>query len=539
MKNQLGFIGVCAAYLAAAWAVACGSPQESDVGRQQQAVTAAHPTTVSTDADLAVPPRGEIQFYVAREARQTEAGVEFDPVWTERVLALYGGAEVEVRVARERFPNCGLEGTVTAFYRFDKAGEIFSMTLDGGDPEHVRTGRLFLPDGVTTCEMWLRSEREDGCVEYDSRFEENYHFPVHAWTPTVATFDAEWAESVDVELIAGSALVIDYDIERLPKCRINYRGYPSWNIHAWVSFDGAEPQSRPLVRFNYGQGGVPDGTYERELGVFAIPHDATSVALWFENNAYPPVCHEWDSNFGDNYAFPIRDPATVIVSPETVDPVFVDQTSIDTQLLEAWYSQKVIKDNFVGFDDASVRIDLEACPEISEFTRDCSEQVQALTRLEADGPVSPLLRPFTVGFQADAGGRLYAEGLNCSLMEIRTVTQGTALAADSFAGLGFFADGAMAFVPAEALHPVGETTIAAGNEAATIHRFIDVDICWAGTMSSSMHQSYAFKPYARFDATGDDGVLRVYRNWESVPNDHVLGPQRTRRIDRRDALVMP
>jgi hypothetical protein len=95
-------------------------------------------------------------------------------------------------------------------------------------------------------------------------------------------------------------VAIEYAHERLPNCRINYRGFPGWDIIAHAAFDGvAVPGASVLLRGN----GGGDGTFPVALAYFPIPWEAAELQLWFENNEYPPVCIDWDSNGGANYRF--------------------------------------------------------------------------------------------------------------------------------------------------------------------------------------------------------------------------------------------
>ncbi len=237
------------------------------------------------DSDLSVPPRAEISF-----------GSD----WMEHAnKPLFHGASVGLSVDPSRFPSCGTDGTVRAGLA-DSTGAIEEVVLDGGEPGRSRWGEATLPLEGEDLQIWLWVETDDGCIEYDSDFEQNYRFPLVNWHPIRVRFDADWSEHVEGTLVPGATLVVDYDWDRLPDCRVIYRGFPGWEILAHVRFDtGPDLPAQSVTR----NGGWTDPGVTPVLAVFPIPVDAHSIELWFENDQYPPTCHSWDSNWGQNYRF--------------------------------------------------------------------------------------------------------------------------------------------------------------------------------------------------------------------------------------------
>ena len=280
-------------------------------------------TWLAPDADLTVPPAGWLRFDVLFEHHGSESGVEVREIWDATAEPpLFAGASATIAVGARRFPRCGISGQVFAALRFDDGTEL-DLPLTGGDEASgQRTGTFTIPaDAAGPLEIWLWSDRGDGCIEYDSNFGANHRFEVFAWTPTVATFAADGRESVDGPLVAGTALVVDYDIARLPNCRVNYRGFPNWRVTAYARFDDGPVMAQQVVSFgNGGPYGTLDGSWTVMRPVFPVPGDAEHVALWFENTQYPPTCQDWDSDGGQNYGFAIDAEGPAVPLGPALDP---------------------------------------------------------------------------------------------------------------------------------------------------------------------------------------------------------------------------
>jgi hypothetical protein len=120
------------------------------------------------------------------------------------------------------------------------------------------------------------------------------------------SFAGDWSEHLSGQLHQGGYLVIDYDLERLPKCRATHNGYPAWGTLAYVRFSpGGELVSGSVRTFETVQGVPINSAVRRELEV-QIPAGATSAAIWFKNESGAGnFCETWDSNLGANYTFAI------------------------------------------------------------------------------------------------------------------------------------------------------------------------------------------------------------------------------------------
>ncbi len=239
------------------------------------------------DADLATPPGASIQF-----------GAD----WNEYLSQpLYAGAELMITVHPSRFGQCGTAGRVHAGLGYPD-GSVEELLLDQGWPGYDRYAMTTLHAGAERVEIWLWADNDDGCLEWDSNFGHNYVFTPHAWEPVRVRFGADWSEQVEGQLKAGGVLVIDYDWQRLPDCRVIYRGFPSWEILVHLRWDdGSYTPAQSVTR----HGDMYSCSIDPVLAVFAIPEGARQVELWFENTQYPPTCRTWDSNYGRNYTFDI------------------------------------------------------------------------------------------------------------------------------------------------------------------------------------------------------------------------------------------
>lgn len=240
------------------------------------------------DADLSIP---------------LASSIYFGPEWNESTSQpLFRGAEITITASADRFPHCGTSGLVIAFIGYPD-GQVVPVGLMNGEPGYDRWGKVTLRADAMSIDIWLKTETS-GCVEWDSQFGTNYHFELRPWLPARIRFNVDWSEQVEGRLVKGGVAVIDYAWARLPNCRIIYRGWPGWDIIANAQFDSGEmPYGQSVA---YADQGTVDGK-QRRLALFTIPDNASDIALWFENTEYPPLCQEWDSDYGRNYHFAIAD----------------------------------------------------------------------------------------------------------------------------------------------------------------------------------------------------------------------------------------
>jgi len=126
-------------------------------------------------------------------------------------------------------------------------------------------------------------------------------------TTTTVTFSEDFLESADGPIVAGGAIVVDYDLDRLTACRGSTNGSEVWGITGWAKFGPSEPKQFALTRLEAGR--VVAVRAELE-----VPATATSAELWFTtNNRWG--CNAYDSNEGANYRFDVepRGDAAVLV----------------------------------------------------------------------------------------------------------------------------------------------------------------------------------------------------------------------------------
>jgi hypothetical protein len=119
---------------------------------------------------------------------------------------------------------------------------------------------------------------------------------------TVA-FDQLFGEQVTGTIQAGETLRVNYDADRLRKYLGDQaaRGSNTLGVDAYVSFDGKEPQSLPMARFD------SNGQLQTlELAV-EVPDDAKTVQIWFRGKGV--YSEMFDSNFGANYSYTVEGPS--------------------------------------------------------------------------------------------------------------------------------------------------------------------------------------------------------------------------------------
>ena len=101
-------------------------------------------------------------------------------------------------------------------------------------------------------------------------------------------FAADYTQHREGVLQAGGTVEIDYDTTRLGGCRWVQAGHDMWSLTAHLRFQpGGELRD---VAVTDGPATVP------------VPTDARSAEVWFES-VNVSGCHQWDSNYGNNYVF--------------------------------------------------------------------------------------------------------------------------------------------------------------------------------------------------------------------------------------------
>lgn len=129
--------------------------------------------------------------------------------------------------------------------------------------------------------------------------------PAAAPAPAKISFKGDWSQSAAGELVAGGKLQLDYDLARFQA--LMHRGLErgaGWGVKAYVQpLPGGPVQEKELVRFGAGKDSAP----QIEPHAFDISNGATAVQVWFKTWAADGKRPEaYDSNFGNNFTFPVR-----------------------------------------------------------------------------------------------------------------------------------------------------------------------------------------------------------------------------------------
>lgn len=101
-------------------------------------------------------------------------------------------------------------------------------------------------------------------------------------------FDADFTQHRDGILAPGGTVSIVYAQSRLNGCRQTQNGYQLWDLTAHVLF---QPGGQLLA-----------ASVRDAAATLTVPIDARSAAVWFEATS-ATGCHQWDSNYGNNYIF--------------------------------------------------------------------------------------------------------------------------------------------------------------------------------------------------------------------------------------------
>ncbi|NTX58300.1 DUF6209 family protein [Myxococcus sp. CA039A] len=238
-------------------------------------------------------------------AAQTPPVITFGANWSlAQSQTLLAGGQVQVAYDASRLPQCratlpdGSPGwSLTGHYRLDGGAE--SSFDVAGQPTAGAPPVLSLP-AAGTLELWFRVSSA-GCEQYDSNYGSNFRFTVRpagtAHVPTLV-FQEGWVEYPVGTVKAGQTFVVEYDIDRLPECRLLYNGAPTWEVWVRYRFDNGVTGDLSVTQVSgYSRYGVPV--------TLTAPAGARSVALWFENwdRGY---CRRWDSSYGQNYRFVVQ-----------------------------------------------------------------------------------------------------------------------------------------------------------------------------------------------------------------------------------------
>jgi hypothetical protein len=116
-------------------------------------------------------------------------------------------------------------------------------------------------------------------------------------------FDANWTQHREGVLAPGGEVSIVYAQGRLDGCRSTQGGMPQWDLTAHVKFEPGGQLIGASVR---------DGST-----TMSVPTDARRAIVWFEATSVHG-CHQWDSNFGNNYVFDAATPPAWVGDASTL-----------------------------------------------------------------------------------------------------------------------------------------------------------------------------------------------------------------------------
>ena len=123
--------------------------------------------------------------------------------------------------------------------------------------------------------------------------------------PTRATlnFNADWSITREGVLAPGGELTITYAQTRLDGCKKTQNGYQLWDITAHVTFEPGGQLIGASVRGGY--------------ATMTVPNDAQRAVVYFES-VNTSGCHQYDSNYGNNYLFDCARPPQWVGNASTL-----------------------------------------------------------------------------------------------------------------------------------------------------------------------------------------------------------------------------
>ncbi len=134
-------------------------------------------------------------------------------------------------------------------------------------------------------------------------------------SPTIS-FQSDGTVRQSGAFIATTKVTIAYDINRLTTCRGTHNGYPAWDLLAHVRFLPSGQDISGSVRQFITNQGTPTNQATSIPFSFDLPAGATSIQIWFENTSGAGNnCQAWDSNYSQNYSYPVLQPVGWIGSP--------------------------------------------------------------------------------------------------------------------------------------------------------------------------------------------------------------------------------
>ncbi len=247
--------------------------------------------------------RNQDSEIVAADSAPPPAVLTFAADWSVTQSApIIAGGKATIHYDIARLPQCraqyhgGPAWGIVARWSVD-GGYVFEapvVQFQGG--QNVPVDVAFdVPPGRDLA-VWFYASDEGGCSQWDSSFGDNFHFALAETTPAVHFRWPGWNVDASPAPRAGSDLLVDYDIRRLPNCRQDYNGYQTWDVTVGYRFDGGAAASASLT--------IAPTDYQRiqHFARLSAPPGAKTIEMWFENHDRTG-CQLWDSQYGNNYRF--------------------------------------------------------------------------------------------------------------------------------------------------------------------------------------------------------------------------------------------
>lgn len=182
---------------------------------------------------------------------------------------------------------------VLAYVSFDGgAPAALELGPSGGHTSGVVETTIPVP-AASDVALWFYASDDAGCVEWDSRYGQNFHFAIQPSQRPVVRFGADWTTSVD-GVVGPGTMLVDYDLSRA-QCHGAQYGSDAYSVTMYTSIDGDTPQAQDMTTLVLGH------RFATPRYV-SLPQGDHTLAIWFENTDVFG-CHQWDSRYGRNYLF--------------------------------------------------------------------------------------------------------------------------------------------------------------------------------------------------------------------------------------------
>lgn len=245
----------------------------------------------------------EVEASLAAPLSAPEASITFRSDWNivRNGLFIEGGT-ARVQYDAARLPQCrgdqnGSPAWSITGYAQVNDGPVQSFEAGGHSPSGGTQQPVVQLPAAGRVAFWFQVTNRWGCSAWDSNFGRNFVYEVGPQPRIV--FDTAWSETVVGMPGAAPGVVIDYALERLPRCRAGYAGLPAWEIIVNWRFDGGPAQYTPVTQLVDGNVRVSRPT------MIEVPKGAGLLELWFKSSDRGG-CVEWDSDFGRNYAWRVN-----------------------------------------------------------------------------------------------------------------------------------------------------------------------------------------------------------------------------------------